>query len=161
MPTKNTRSKKWQDNEVFVDTENSFANALEMLALKWSKNTEVFEHIKKSFEEILKSKRINNVETDVVKLRKKDALLKSTWRTSHDRIESGSGKAAMQYPAWYHVINPVGSGTHAEVELSESSSEMLLRITPLNDESECDSESESDAETHENTKEIEADYRNK
>ena len=29
--------------EVLVDTENSFANALEMLALKRSKNTEVFE----------------------------------------------------------------------------------------------------------------------
>ena len=42
----------------------SFANALEMLALKRSKNTEVFEHTKKSFEEILKSKGINNVEDD-------------------------------------------------------------------------------------------------
>ena len=48
--------------EVLVDTENSLANALEMVTLK---NTEVFEHIKKSLEEILKSKGINNVETDV------------------------------------------------------------------------------------------------
>ena len=60
MAAKNTRSKKWQVNVlltfclVLVDTENSFANALEMLVLKRSKNTEVFEHIKKSFEEILK-----------------------------------------------------------------------------------------------------------
>ena len=69
MAAKNTRSKKWQDNvvlafcEVLVDTENSFANALEMLALKRSKNNEVFEHIRKSFEEILKFKGIDNVET--------------------------------------------------------------------------------------------------
>ena len=32
---------------------------------------------------------------------------------------------------------------------------MSFRITPLNDESECESESESDAEPHENTEEIE------
>ena len=43
-------------------------------------------------------------------------------------------ESCMQYPAWYHVINPVFSGTHAEVELSESSSDMSFRITPLNDE---------------------------
>ena len=61
----------------------------------------------------------------------------------------------MQYPAWYHVINPVFSGTRAEVELSESASDMSFRITPLNDESECESESESDAEPHENTEGIE------
>ena len=91
----------------------------------------------------------------VAKLRKKYALLKSTWRTLHDRIKSDSGEAAMQYPAWYHVINPVFSGTHAEVELSESSSDMSFRITPLNDESECESESESDVELHENTEGIE------
>ena len=54
MAAKNTRSKKWQDNavlafcEVLVDTENSFVNALEMVALKRPENTEVFEHIKKS-----------------------------------------------------------------------------------------------------------------
>ena len=93
------------------------------------------------------------METDVAKLRKKYALLKSTWRTLHDRIK-WLRKAAMQYPACYHVINPVFSGTHAEVELSESSSDMSFRITPLNDESECESESESDAEPHENTEGI-------
>ena len=89
--------------------------------------------------------------TNVAKSRKKYALLKSTWRTLHDRIKSGSGTAAIQYPAWYRVINPVFSGTHAEVELSESSSDMSFPITPLNDES----ESESDAELHGNTEGIE------
>ena len=72
--------------------------------------------------------------------------LTAKWWTLHDRIKSGSGKAAIQYPAWYRVINPVFSGTHAEVVLSESSSDMSFPITTLNDESECESESESDAE---------------
>ena len=94
----------------------------------------------------MKSKGINNVETDIIM--EEICVVKINMAALHDRIKTGSGKAAMQYPAWYHVINPVFSGIHAEVELS-------FRNTPLNDESECESESESDAEPHENTEGIE------
>ena len=80
------RCKKWKDDvvqafaEVLADVENGFANALEMLALKRSANTEVFEHIKREFEKKLHEREIVGVVTDIAKLRKKYATLKSTWK---------------------------------------------------------------------------------
>ena len=65
--------------------EDGFARALEMLALKKSANTKVFNEIKFEIENFLKEKHIVNVLTEVDKLRKKYALIKPTWRTLHNR----------------------------------------------------------------------------
>ena len=55
-----TRNRRWTEDElelfalVLIDEENNFASSLETLALKKSANNEVFESLKKIFDEKLK-----------------------------------------------------------------------------------------------------------
>ena len=147
------RAQKWKDEivlvfcEVLADPENGFANALEMLALKKSANTEVFGEIKYEFDKKLRENELENVDTEIPKLRRKYALLKSTWRSLHDRIKRGTGKGAKGYPKWYHVINPVFSETNAEVALSESSKDMSFHLDNHDHVGTRDSEEESRSDT--------------
>ena len=63
---KKSRSRKWTEEELELDAiilsseENSFASALEKLALKKSSNNEMFQHIKKILDCALKDKDFKN-----------------------------------------------------------------------------------------------------
>ena len=98
------RAQKWKDEivlvfyEVLADPENGFANPLEMLTLKKSANTEVFAEIKYEFDKKLSENEIENVDTEISKLRRKYTLVKGTWRALHDRVKKGTGKGAKGYP---------------------------------------------------------------
>ena len=94
---------------ILSSEENSFASALEKLALKKSSNNEIFQHIKKILDGALKDKDFKNenekqkltsedgrvlnyepLDTSVLKLRKKYANLKTEWRKISDRAKTGS-----------------------------------------------------------------------
>ena len=51
--------------------------------------------------------------------------MKDKWRKYTDRIKKGSGKAAIQEPQWYAIINPIFSDTHGNMELSSKASDVL------------------------------------
>ena len=137
--SKNTR--RWTELEINVyadvlaNPENSFAIALEKLALKKSANNEVFEHIQKLFQaeldkddfkeknsELLKNlKEPTKLNTSIEKLRQKYKWLKTEWTNKTNRAKNGSGLEPDQEPRWYQVINPVFSETNKPLDLVSSS----------------------------------------
>ena len=142
------RSRPWTETElkyfafVLADEENDFGYKLDTLALKKTANKTVFEDIKKVLEERMsteefleenerehrgsKSKKdLTPLKIDVEKLRNKFKWMKDQWRKYTDRIKKGSGKAAIQEPQWYAIINPIFSDTHGNMELSSKASDVL------------------------------------
>ena len=127
--------------EVLADPANGFAFALDKLALKKSSNNELYEHIKKSFDEQLSKKEFielnekNNflekgkvmsyskLDTSIARLRNKFKLLKSEWCKLHSRIKRGSGLAPTKEPLWFKHMDPVFTETNAEIRLSSSAQE--------------------------------------
>lgn len=116
--SKNTR--RWTELEINVyadvlaNPENSFAIALEKLALKKLANNEVFEHIQKLFQaeldkddfkeknsELLKNlKEPTKLNTSIEKLRQKYKWLKTEWTNKTNRAKNGSGLEPDQEPRW-------------------------------------------------------------
>ena len=105
--------------EILCEPSNNYAVALEKLALKNSSNNEVFECIKKSFDEALQDlgfiesnerknfmnkdktvKSCKNIETSIEKLRIKFKSFKQEWSKIRSRIKNGSGLARENEPHW-------------------------------------------------------------
>ena len=122
--------------KVLADEEDGFARALEELALKKSTNNEIFRHIKSKFDAARKEedfhernvmenftsrrKKFTNIDTSIVKLRKRYSNMKQKWRALSERAKHGSGLTAEDEPAWYKVINPLFSETNEDIELTDN-----------------------------------------
>ena len=127
--------------EVLADLINGFAFCLDGLALKKSSNDELYEHIKKNFDEALEKKEFieikekNNskdkgkvkdykkLDTSITGLRSKFKSLKSEWCKLHSRIKRGSGLAPSNKPLWFKHMDPIFSETNAKIRLSSSAHE--------------------------------------
>lgn len=155
MAAKESRSRKWSESElkvfaaVLADDETEFALSLETLALKKSSNLHIFEDIKKELDARLqkenacssstkKGKAIREIDTSVVKLRAKYKWLKDQWRKYTERAKTGSGKAAVDEPEWFHIIDPIFSETHTELKVATKAAD----IFDTNSEEEEDDEKE-------------------
>ena len=44
--------------------------------------------------------------------------MKAEWKKITERVKSGSGKSPLQEPAWYKIMNPVFSETHAKLSVA-------------------------------------------
>ena len=44
--------------------------------------------------------------------------MKAEWKKITERVKSGSGKSPLQVPAWYKIMNPVFSETHAKLSVA-------------------------------------------
>ena len=136
---KETRVRRWSNIElsqfanVLVNEDDSFLFHLETRALKKSSNVEIFEDIKKGFDELLaldevvekikkeigkKYKVQPKIDTSVNKLRIKYKWLKDQWKKYNDRIKSGSGKSSIEEPDWFKMLDPVFTETHAELSVA-------------------------------------------
>ena len=111
--------------------------------MKKSANLHVFESIKKEFDSHLSKqqeseterreepasskvqKKEKSIDTSIVKLRAKYKWIKDKWRQYTDRVKSGSGKAAMNEPEWFHIINPIFSETNAKLKVATKASDLL------------------------------------
>jgi len=159
------RSRPWTETElkcfafVLTDEENDFGYKLDTLALKKTANKSVFEDVKKVLEERMSTEEFKEenerehrskskkdlipLKIDVEKLRNKFKWMKDQWRKYTDRIKKGSGKASIQEPEWYAIINPIFSDTHGNMELSSKASDVLS-----DDYSDTGSEEEQTDATH-------------
>ena len=163
--------------EVLADPDNAFASCLDKLALKKSSNNEVYENIKKVFDQELKKEdfiainernnfiekgkvvRYKKLDTSIVRLRNKFKSLKSDWLKLHTRILRGSGLAPSKEPLWFKHIDPVFSETNADVELTSSYADTSVYAEKEYDEEDEDrehnaqTEMEGDLEQEENYEE--------
>jgi hypothetical protein len=121
---------------VLADDQNDFAFTLESLALKKSANIHVFESIKKEFDSRLHSqaeteqpdsskKQEKSIDTSVLKLRAKYKWMKDKWRHYTDRAKSGSGKAAINEPEWFHIIDPIFSETNTKLKVTTKANDLM------------------------------------
>ena len=104
---------------------------LETLALKKSSKNQVFEEISKDFEKLLlshefkeenereksksKGKQKNSpLDISPARLRIKYKFLRKQWRklSFTDRVKIGSGKAPIEEPEWFTILNPISSDTN-------------------------------------------------
>ena len=159
---KEVRGARWSLSQlklfatVLADDQTDFAFTLESLALKKSANLHVFESIKKEFDSRLSKqqaaeltkqpeepaiskpkKKEKSIDTSIVKLRAKYKWIKDKWRQYTDRAKSGSGKAALNEPEWFHIINPIFSETNAKLKVATQANDLV------SSENEEDSDGES------------------
>ena len=50
--------------------------------------------------------------------------MKDQWKKITDRVRVGSGKAAVQEPAWYKKLNPIFSDTNSNIEVATKASDI-------------------------------------
>ena len=110
-------------DESFLSVLPNYAVALEKLTLKKSSNNEVFECVKKSFDEALQDagfvesnernnfmnkdntiKSHKNIETSIDKLKIKFKSFKQEWPKIQSRIKNGSGLAPEKEPHWWKYL---------------------------------------------------------
>ena len=155
------RERVWTETElkylafVLADEADNFSFRLDTLALKKSSDNELFEEISKVFESSLssqefkeqneherrKSKRKRNdtpLDITAGRLRVKYKWLRNQWRKFTDRVKKGSGKAPIEAPEWFIILNPIFSDTMGDLDVASRPSHVLSR------ESDCSS---SDEET--------------
>ena len=161
--------------------ENSFAITLEKLALKKSSNNEVFEHVKKLFDAVLKEKHLKNLnekinftsskdnsvskyealDTSVMKLRKKYNNLKTEWRKITDRAKSGSGLAPQKEPQWYIYLNDIFSETNEDLDLAAESADLSFSCEHTENYGEEEDMSRSDSLSSESEPDLEIERKQK
>ena len=123
--------------------------------MKKSSNNEVFECVKKSFDEALQDsgfiesnernnfmnkdktvKSYKNIETSIEKLRIKFKSFKQEWSKIQSRIKNGSGLAPEKEPHWWKYLNPVFSETNEVINLTSSAGETSFVRNEDDDEEE-------------------------
>ena len=165
-----TRNRRWTEDElellalVLTDEENNFASSLETLTLKKSANNEVFESLKKIFDEKLKElsfaeKNARNftlkdgvarnyelLDTSIEKLRKNYTIMKTEWRKLTDRIKRGGDWSTINEPKWCKILNEIFAEAHENLAASARAEDLLFF---LNEESDLStSSSEENEENH-------------
>ena len=129
--------------KILADEDNGFCRALEELALKKATNNEIFRFIKLNFDTARKKEdfvkenmknfsgrknaKFSQLDTSVIKLRRKYGNLKQNWRKITDKAKNGSGYAAEQEQEWYKFLNPIFAETNAEMELSSGKADCSFR----------------------------------
>ena len=140
---------------VLVNEEESFLFQLETKAVKKASNMQIFENIKKNFDEHLaldvvgekikkeigekKFKDQPQIETTISKLRIKYKWMKNQRKRYNDRIKSSSGKLApIQKPEWLLILDPVLAETYAD----------LVRLGTIDDVDHVDSSADDGKSSH-------------
>ena len=147
-PRKSKKERVWTNTEmkylalVLAEEKNQYAVRLETLALKKSSNNQVFEEISKDFEKLLlsdefkeenereksksKGKQKNSpLDISPARLRIKYKFLRKQWRKFTDRVKIGSGKAPIEEPEWFTILNPIFSDTMGDMDAVSSPSDVL------------------------------------
>ena len=120
---------------------------MENRALKKSSNVEIFEDIKKGFDELVtldevveKIKEIGKkykvqpkIDTSINKLGIKYKSLKDQWKKYNVQIMSGSGKSSIEQPYWFKILDPVFTQTQAELSVVTKGNDIYssLMMSPL------------------------------
>ena len=73
----------------------------------------------------LKSMKRALIDTSIVKLRAKYKWVKDKWRQYTDRAKSGSGKAAIDEPEWFHIIDPIFSETNTKLKVATKADDLM------------------------------------
>ena len=125
---------------------------LETLALTKSSNNQVFAEISKDFEKWLlsdefkeenereksksKGKHKNSpLDISPARIRIKYKFLREQWRKFTDRVKMGSGKAPIEEPEWFTILNPISSDTMGDMDRASSPSDVLSHTaSPSSDE---------------------------
>ena len=148
---KRKKERVWTETElkcfatVLADEKKEYAVKLERLALKKSANIAVFEDIAKDFERLLSSdefrkeiqqekesfkgkgkRKYASLEITAARLRVKYKFIRNQWRKFTDRVKKGSGKAPIDEPGWFTILNPIFSDTMGEMKVSSSSGDVFL-----------------------------------
>lgn len=144
---------------ILADDDKKYAFRLETLALKKSANQKVFEDIAKDFENCIKSaefKEENELERRKSKRKLKDTaieitpdrlrikykFLRNQWRMFTDRVKKGSGKAPIDEPEWFTILNPIFSDSMGTIDVSSCSNDIF---SSCDLDSSLDSDKESEA----------------
>ena len=64
--------------------------------------------------------------------------MKDKWRQYTDRAKSGSGKAAIDEPEWFHIIDPIFSETNTKLKVATKADDLMS----------SENEEDSDGETN-------------
>ncbi len=80
------------------------------------------------------------IEITAARLRVKYKFIRNQWGKFTDHVKKGSGKAPIEEPEWFTILNPIFSDSMREISVSSCSYDILLLHDP-------DSSSESDKET--------------
>ena len=51
--------------------------------------------------------------------------MEDKWRQYTDRAKSGSGKAAIDEPAWFHIIDPILSETNTKLKVLSKPDDLM------------------------------------
>jgi len=172
---KTTRPKKeraWTETElkylalVLADEKTQYAVKLETLALKKSANNEVFEEIARDLERYLSSEEVkeeNEREKSKSKGKRKDSalditparlrvkykFLRTQWRKLTDRVKKGSGKAPIEEPQWFTILNPIFSDTMGDMNVASSPSDVLSHCSTSDEETDTPNTSNQDPDEDE------------
>jgi len=136
---------------VLADEKTQYAVILETLALKKSANNEVFEEIARDLERYLSSEEFNQenerekskskgkrkdspLDITPARLRVKYKFLRTQWRKLTDRVKKGSGKAPIEEPEWFTILNPIFSDTMGDMDVASSPSDVLSHCSTSDEE---------------------------
>ena len=157
---KSTRRKKecvWTETElkylalVLADEKTQYAVILETLALKKSANNEVFKEIARVLERYLSSEEFNQenerekskskgkrkdspFDITPARLRVKYKFLRTQWQKLTDHVKKGSGKAPIEEPKWFTILNPIFSDTMGDMDVASSPSDVLSHCSTSDEE---------------------------
>lgn len=163
---KGKKERVWTETElkyfavVLADEKKQYAVQPETLALKKSANLCVYEGIAKDLENHLKSdefkaenqrerekskRKLRDTALEITppRLRVKYKFLRSQWRKFTDRVKKGSGKAPIDEPEWFTIINPVFSDTLGDVDVVSCSGDVLVSHDSENSLADSDKESDT------------------
>ena len=69
------------------------------------------------------------------RIRIKYKFLREQWRKFTDRVKMGSGKAPIEEPEWFTILNPISSDTMGDMDRASSPSDVLSHTaSPSSDE---------------------------
>ena len=163
QPRKSKKERVWTNAEmkylalVLAEEKKQYAVRLETLASKKSSNNQVFEEITKDFEKLLlsdefkednereesksKGKQKNSpLDISPARLRIKYKFLRKQWRKFTDRVKMGSGKAPIEEPEWFTILNPIFSDTMGDMDAASSPSDVLSPTASTSSDEEDDND---------------------
>ena len=125
--------------------------------MKKSSNNQVFEEISKDFEKLplsdefkeenerekskSKGKQKNSpLDISPARLRIKYKFLRKQWRKFTDRVKIGSGKAPIEEPEWFTILNPIFSDTMGDMDAVSSPSDVLSPVASSSSDEEGDND---------------------
>ena len=162
------KSRNWTETELkyfcIALADKDYALQLDSLALKKSANRRIYEEVKTKLEEHFQSedfkieneqekRKLKSKHKDVAldispyKLRTKFKWIKEQWKRFTERVKTASGKAPINEPEWYHIINPILSDTQGNLFPCTKSSDVLGVSESESEKSETEaSRDEADAD---------------